>query len=222
MPMTTTTTTKAAFSRLCGVSKQAIDKAVNAGSVILSGKKVDLTHRITVEYLSNKNPEYKNHLAENTIPPPKKPPVKKTAEPTPPIITAPKVSADAEPFMLTSDITKIDTKDLIHYEKKDLEKLKIYEQTRKENLVVREKEGELVKRGLVKRVYAQQYSVLKEQLGTLEDKVTKPICALFGETEDSEQSIKVRELINKETGKALNHFKRVMNDYLVAVGSEKI
>jgi len=213
----TTTTTKAAFARLCGVSKQAIDKAVKSGSVILSGKKVDLTHRITVEYLSNKNTEYKNDLAE-----PK--PVKKKSVPEnpPPKITAPPVDDDAEPFMLTSDITNISVKDLIHYEKKDLEKLKLYEQTRKENLVVREKEGELVKRDLVARVYAQQYSVLKEQIGTLEDKVTKDICAIFGESEESLQSVKVREKINIETGKALNHFKRVMNDYLDRVGSEKI
>lgn len=218
MSTTTTTMKKAAFSRLCGVSKQAIDKAVLSGSVIMLGKVVDLTHRITVEYLSNKNPEYKNKLAEV------KPVKKKQAisEPELPIITAPKVSGDAPPFMLTSDITQISVRDLIHYEKKDLEKLKLYEQTRKENLVVREKEGELVKRSLVARVFGQQYSVLKEQVGTLEDKVTKDICAIFGETEDCDNSVKVREKINIETGKALTHFKRILNDYLDAVASEKI
>jgi hypothetical protein len=220
------TTTRAQLSRDLGVSKPAITKAVDRGDVILTASgKVDLNHRVTLEYIRRHDKNYQPPEPKQKTerkPKSKSEQKKKTKKKKPKADDQTVEPEDDQLLLPMGGITAIDRSTIHLYEKRDLEKLKIFEQATLENIKVQEKEGKLISRELVSRVFAKIYTVDTEQLRALEDNLTPKICGVFGISEDSTESVKVKKEINVAVSKALSHIKRLIDSHLVSVGDKKL
>lgn len=212
---------------MCGVSKAAITKAADTGSIgmVVDGKKqvVNLDHHLTKEYMNSKGiVGTKDGLKLATGQPQRGKTVgkKPLAKEDPLVITAPISNAHGLPVIKSLD--DIDETNLFLLEKRDIDKLKAYEQALETRLKREERRGLLIPRNTVKLIFSKIYTVDNNELKTMEDRLSPAICGIFGEGDDSENSVKVRKLLNDEITKALHHIKRIINDYLVKVGSEKI
>ena len=220
-------TTRAQLSRDIGISKAAITKAAERGDIILTKQgKVDLEHRITLEYIRRHKDDYQPPAEEKK--PPKKKPAKKPAKKTE---KKPEKKKEKKPeppgtgeqlCLPINDIASIDRSNIHLYEKKDLEKLKIFEQAILENLKVKEKEGKLIDRALVAQVFSKIYTIDTEQLRSLEDNLTPKICGIFNVSDDTTESIAVKKEINIAVTKALDHIKRLIDEFLIGVGEGKV
>jgi hypothetical protein len=81
--------------------------------------------------------------------------------------------------------------------------------------------GELIERALVKRVWAKLYAVDTAELHPLGEKISADLAALFG-SDDNEAKLKAKQLVDRHVFNALQHIKRLMDDFLVKVGEEEI
>jgi phage terminase Nu1 subunit (DNA packaging protein) len=194
---------KTDFADMCGVSKAAISKACAAGNIKTIGEgrkqKVDVDHRLTKDYLSEKvGSSSANQSRDELLP-----------------------SGDQMDLPI-SDINAINRDEILLYEKPQLERLKLFEQAKLENIKVAEKEGTLISRELVERVFSKIYTVDTQQLRPLEDVLTPEICAIFGAQDDSPEGAKVRKKINEKVLAALDHIKRIIDEYLISIGSDKL
>lgn len=206
------TVSKAHFAQMCSVSKAAITKACKAGSLGTEGEGrkqvINLDHRLTKEYLKDKAGSA-----------PKKEQSKKSAA-DPFEITAPESDEHGLPAIRSLD--DINESNLFLLEKKDIDKLKAYEQALETRLKREERRGILISRDTVKLVFSKIYTVDNNELKTMEERLTPAICGIFGEEDDSGKTVLVRKLLNDEITKSLRHIKRIVNDFLVRQGSDKI
>ena len=236
------TTTKAAFARICKVTKPGIAKAIKLGLVVLDGKKVNLDHRLTHEYYfkrTGKKLKPVDHVKEKAVKKPvavkkkkvakkkpacKKPATKKTSvEP----ITAPVELSDndPEPDILADDGYKLPdgierfediTIHNLHKVPKDLiDKIKSFEVAAKAKQSREVSRGKLIERDIVKKVFAKIHTVDTNQWKTLEDKITPDLCSLFKAQDGGEQSIKARKMINLEVTKILKYTKRLIDEFFI-------
>ena len=209
------TVTKSHFAGMCGVSKVSITKACKAGKLglVKNGKRevVNLDHRLTKEYLSGKKPQDSD--AE-------KPKSKPKSKDDPLVITAPESDEYGE--LAIKSLDDIDESNIHLLTKNQIDIFKGWESA----LATRQKREEarslLIRRETVKLIFSKIYTVDNNELKTMEDRLAPAICGIFGEGDDSENSVKVRKLLNDEITKALHHIKRIINDHLVKVGSDKI
>jgi hypothetical protein len=219
--MTTNITTKAAFARMCGVSKPAIDKAVASGRVVLIDKKVNLDHHDTQEYYFGKtnkqlNPE-EHAKKPKVVKPPvvkKKQPVKrpaKKAKPKPPPpepeekITIEEelldIPDDHEPdngYQLPAGIARFEdiTIHNLHLIPEALiKKIKEFETAAKAKQARLVSRGKLVERKVVKQVFAKIHTTDSNQWKTLEDKLVPILCGIFDAQDGGPESIKARKTI---------------------------
>jgi hypothetical protein len=81
--------------------------------------------------------------------------------------------------------------------------------------------GVLIKRDLVQRVFAKLYTIDSNELKPLGDKLAPEIAAIF-ESDDPKLILKVNKKIEKEIFRSLGHIKRLMNDFLIKIGTEGI
>ena len=81
--------------------------------------------------------------------------------------------------------------------------------------------GVLIKRDLVQRVFAKLYTIDSNELKPLGDKLAPELAAIF-ESDDPKLILKVNKKIEKEIFRSLGHVKRLMNDFLIKIGTEKI
>ena len=81
--------------------------------------------------------------------------------------------------------------------------------------------GVLIKRDLVQRVFAKLYTIDSNELKPLGDKLAPEIAAIF-ESDDPKLILKVNRKIEKEIFRSLGHIKRLMNDFLIKIGTEEI
>ncbi len=227
------TTSKAHFSKMCGVSGAAITQAAKTGIISISDDGfVNLDHVKTKTYLQKKRDkaaEQGKRLATSPmrvrplkpreyIPQKRKEPKPPKAKPTPrkvaenPPLTPPPPPPELVEFRSLAELTE---SDLLGFSKQDVDKMKVIEQTLKTRLDREHAQGLLVKRQDVKQVFARIYSVDTNELKSLEDRLTPAICGVFGEPDDSDAALQVRKMLNEEVTKSLKHIKRIINDYLV-------
>jgi hypothetical protein len=220
------TVSQSHFSKMCGVSREAIRKAANAGTIILDDKKrVDLDHRITCEYFYGKT---KKRLRPSMADEPIKKLVKKNpaqnpkpeAQPAEPqeITVLPPETGQDDSWSLPSGVKSIEDIDaeMLHRLPHDfIKKMKDYELALNNKTKREEMRGLLIKRDLVRKIFNQLYTIDNNQLKTLEDRIVPEICGIFGFVDGCPESVKSRKLVNDEVVKTLRFIKRKMNDFLV-------
>jgi len=114
--------------------------------------------------------------------------------------------------------------DLSHPEllsRTDAERLKVVEQILNYQIKTQKERQELVERALVKRVWAKLYAVDTAELHPLGEKVAADVAALC-KVDNSETTLAIKKIIDRHIFKALQHSKRLMNDFLKKVGEEEI
>lgn len=228
--MSKNTVNQSHFSKMCGVSRQAVSKAVKAKLIKLIGKKVNLDHRITCEYyftqtgksLKPESVDEPPHV--KSTPPKKAPPVKKTKveKITAPVIEDGPLGGDVldidNDIVLPDGIQCLDDineKNILSiqsdYLKKlaELEKAKTSKQKREEAL------GLLIKRTTVRTVFAKLHTIDTNQWKTLEDRISPGISGIFGFEEGCPEEVEVRKIITNETSKTLRHVKRLLDEFLI-------
>jgi hypothetical protein len=223
------------FARMCQVSRESVSKAIKTDRIKTIGegrsRVVDLDHRVTQEYLRTKNPNYKAGVP--TEPPKKKTPPKpkpktkvnpkiNTPKPEPLEITAIEVSDDTPPDAMVRSLDDVDGNNLAFVDKTDLQKFKIYEDALKVRQDRESKRGELIPRIMVRQVISKLYSIHVNEFKTMEDRLTPDICSIFGVQDSSPEAVKIRQLLNTDSGKTLKSIQRLFNDFLAKIKAKTL
>jgi hypothetical protein len=222
------------FANHCGVSRQGIAWAVQNKLIAVYKKKINIDHRITCEYYHKQTGKRLDPAAlmkkvvrkKVAAPkPPKVKPVKLKPPPQPEPITAP--VDDSPPdnpdppddgYSLPPGIKCFEdiTIHNIHRIPQDLiKKVKELEVAKKAKQDREVKRGELIKRELVKKIFAQIHTVDTNQWKTLEDKIMPELCGLFEVQDGSPEAIKARKLISEEVSKILRFVKRQIDEFFI-------
>ena len=205
---------KKVFSEIVGVSRPAITKACKANRLGMVGKKINLEHRRTKEYI-------RSHLEKSAAK--KIIPKKKTAPPKPitaPVDDSPPDDPDQpdDGYSLPPGIKCFEdiTIHNIHRIPQDLiKKVKELEVAKKAKQDREVKRGELIKRELVKSIFAQIHTVDTNQWKTLEDKIMPELCGMFEVQDGSPEAIKARKMISGEVSKILRFVKRQIDEFFI-------
>ena len=228
------------FATHCGVSRQGIAWAVQNKLIAVYKKKINIDHRITCEYYHKqtgkrldpaelmKKVERKKKGATKPPKPVKIKPVKPA--PPPPAKEPEKITAppdDSPPddpdqpddgYSLPPGIKCFEdiTIHNIHLIPIDLgKKWKELEATKTSKQTREVKRGELIKRELVKSIFAQIHTVDTNQWKTLEDKIMPELCGLFEVQDGSPEAIKARKMIGDEVSKILRFVKRQIDEFFI-------
>ena len=81
--------------------------------------------------------------------------------------------------------------------------------------------GILIKRDIVRRVFAKIYTIDSNELKPLGDKLAPEIAAIF-ESDDAKLILKTKVKLEKEIFRSLQHIKRLTNDFLKSIEAELI
>lgn len=81
--------------------------------------------------------------------------------------------------------------------------------------------GILIKRDMVRRVFAKIYTIDSNELKPLGDKLAPEIAAIF-ESDDAKLILKTKQKLEKEIFRSLKHIKRLINDFLKSLEAEPI
>lgn len=226
------------FGVHCGVTRQGIASAVKAKLIAVYKKKINIDHRLTCEYYFSKTGKVlKPEELLKKIKRKKSTPVtvkaaKTSQKKSPPVepITAPldlKDGEDAPPpspeepddgYKLPPGINSFEdiTIHNIHLIPIDLvKKVKELEVAKKAKQDREVKRGELIKRELVKKIFAQIHTVDTNQWKTLEDKIMPELCGMFEVQDGSGEAIKARKLISEEVSKILRFVKRQIDEFFI-------
>lgn len=212
------TVSKSHFARMCGVSPTAISKADKAGIIGTHEGQVNLAHRLTKEYLRDKQskldetgkPGRARNVKEKTVRADRQKTTPKTEE-----------KQDQE-LKVVRSLDDVNESNILTLEKRDLDKFKVFEQALETRLKREERRGLLIPRSMVRLVMAKKYSIDVNQIKTMEDRLTPDICGIFGMGDNGPEAVAVRKLINDDTSKFLRQVKRLIDDFLKKVDAEKI
>jgi len=195
------------FANKLKVSRQAVNKAIKGGLIILHGTGraayIDMACPMTKAYI--KNASVNRHRGKSTKPRSKPAPAstkKKAPEPVP---DSPEAIASVEAFT----------------DKQTVERRKLMEQIEKLELENRETRKELIGRKFVQRFMDQLYAVHNGQLKTHGLRASSDVAAIFG-VEDAALIRKASDKIDKDMLSVLKQIKREMNAFMKKIGAEKI
>jgi hypothetical protein len=196
----------AEFARRCGVTRTTIFKKCNAGIVIKTERGIDPDIPTNREYIER----CKMRQAENDKPTSVTTPAKKKPKPR----SKPKggngTGQDPAEQLSIEQLSR-----------SDAERLKVIEQILNYQIKTQKERQELIERALVKRVWAKLYAVDTAELHPLGEKISADLAALFG-SDDNEAKLKAKQLVDRHVFNALQHIKRLMDDFLKKVGEEEI
>lgn len=231
--MSTNITTKAAFARICGVTKPGIAKAITAGKVQLLDKKVNLDHRITAEYYYGKTGKVLNppqHAKKPKAARKKKTLDRKTTSASTESTTVP-ISPSQEPdqqpvdydkppddgyklppgIKCFEDITIHNVNSIPADLMKKFKELEVAKKAKQDRDV---KRGKLIDRDVVKKFISQLYIIDVNQIKTQEDRIVPELCGLFGFEDGGKESLKARKLIKNDSADLLESIQREVKDFL--------
>lgn len=198
---------QAKFAKKLNVSRQAVNKAIKTGLIILHGNGraayIDMACPMTQAYI--KNASVNRHRGKDTKPQGKPAPVatkKKAPDPAPP---SPEAQASVDAYN----------------DKQVIERRKLMEQIEKLELENRETRKELITRKLVQAFMNELLSIHNGQLKTHGLRASSDMAAIFG-IEDDALIRRACDKIDKDMISVLKQIKRVMNKFLKKMGAEKI
>lgn len=211
--------TQSGFAKLCGVSPEAVRKAIVAGKIDAEGegrkKRILLAGVNTIGYLNDRNSQRKNSVASQPAAAPAAVsiPEKKTSE------KAPAQPEDSPPPEVNIDNVfdfKNENIDFSKYSQGDLKKLQIIEGVKGKALDWKTKRGELIERKLLSAFLGKIYTIEVNQLKPIADKSPSKIAAIF-EDEDAEKILKVSQILADDIAQALNHIQHTTNRFLDSI-----
>ncbi len=211
--------TQSGFAKLCGVSPEAVRKAIVAGKIDAEGegrkKRILLAGINTIGYLNDRNSQRKNSVTQqpSAAPAAVSIPEDKTPEQVPP------QSEESSPSAVNiNNILDFENEDidLTLFNQVDLKKLQILEVTKKNALERKTKRGDLIERKLLSAFLGKIYTIEVNQLKPIADKSPSKIAAIF-ENEDAEKMLKVSQILADDIAQALNHIQHTTNRFLDSI-----
>ena len=202
------------FAKKLKVSRQAVNKAIKAGTIILHGTGraayIDMECPKTQAYIKNASSNRHRGKGAGSTRAPGKPRTKSTStapqnkaqDPAP---TSPEAEASVEAFNDKQNITN----------------RKLMEQIEKLELENRETRKELFARKLAQAFMDQLYAIHNGQLKTHGLRASSDVAAIFG-IEDDALIRKACDKIDKDMLDVLKQIKREMNTFLKKIGAKKI
>ena len=198
------------LAAIVGVSKQAIANALKSGKITKIYGKIDLHAADTVEYINLRTP-YRPAQQEILRKQEEDDRIDKA------VTKAKQKKAEPKKRNRDDDISE----SMVDLDRNDLEKQKIIEQVLNYRVKTQQQRNELIDRSLVKRAWAKMYAVDTSELHPLGEKIASDIAALC-KVEDTEIVLKIKHVIDSHIFKALQHSKRLMDDFLKKVGEDEI
>ena len=208
--------TQSGFAKLCGVSPEAVRKAIVAGKIDADGegrkKRILLASVNTISYLNDRNSQRKNSvkLHSNTVLDPISIPDKHPQLQNSPTDTS-KASSESNTLkMIDLDDEDID---ISSFSQNDIKKVKDLETARKNAQDRKKSRGDLIDRKLVTTILGKIYTIEVNQIKPIADKSPSRIAAIF-EDEDPEKILKVSQILSSDISDALNHIKHNVERFL--------
>lgn len=194
------------------VTRQTINKLVKDGALIRGkDKKIDTRNPTNAAWLAARKfaPPPKTGLPAGAPPPPHQ---------TPPVDDPLHGLGIFDAEAMLEQVGALDFNNLakIHVDK--AHKLETLLKVRVER---QHKRRELIERTLVQSVFSKLYSVDVNELRTLGAKLAPALCGIMG-CDDPEVVLAVEKTIDGEIIKSLAHIKRLMDEFLIAQGSEAV
>ena len=208
--------TQSGFAKLCGVSPEAVRKAIVAGKIGAIGegrkKRILLADLNTVAYLNDRNSQRKKSVkpqSDNVSAPISIPDKHPQVQPSP--TDTPKASSPSNTLkMIDLDDEDID---ISSFSQNDIKKVKDLETARKNAQDRKKSRGDLIDRKLVTTILGKIYTIEVNQIKPIADKSPSRIAAIF-EDEDPEKILKVSQILSSDISDALNHIKHNVERFL--------
>jgi hypothetical protein len=233
--------TQAELARQLEISKQAVQDAKRRGAIKMVGTKVDLDSPMTKEYVAEsiKRRDERREKREKTgeslpknvldqrLDKPKKPksakkkpgpkgPRTKRAENSVKDFQAseksPKRQKSAQKVNIDADIDA----DGMFDTKRELEKDLLRQRKLNLELKTKKERGQLIDRELVKAYDAKSAAIDAQELLTLGQRISANLAAAFGK-DDPKSKIKAKTIVDKEVFGAIEHKKRMREDFLKSI-----
>jgi len=197
------------FGKRCGgISRQAVSSAVKRGTILAGALGIDPDIPQNRAYIESALQRKRGGKYQDAIPPAKKKPKPHAKRP-----------GGNGPGKINNNNSDLSHPELLS--RTDAERLKVVEQILNYQIKTQKERQELVERALVKRVWAKLYAVDTAELHPLGEKVAADVAALC-KVDNSETTLAIKKIIDRHIFKALQHSKRLMNDFLKKVGEEEI
>lgn len=141
--------------------------------------------------------------------------------------TGPKKQLDLKNFEIDEHLKKLTDSGQLTFaaamglSKRDLEKIKMYEQIKEIKTKADQRREGLIDKKLVRIVFSKIYEIDMNQFLPLKDKLIPDLAAIFG-SKDESAKLKAAKKTDDELWKILNNVKRMMNRFLIKVGEEEI
>ena len=205
---------QAGFARLCGVSSEAVRKAIVAGKVDARSegrsKIILLSGQNSVAYLHDKNAQRKKTI---TSKPSDLSEINKYQKKSiPPVSSKENQNGHSSTFKNIIDLTA-ENIDINSISLADVNKIKGIESARKSAQDRNIARGDLIDRKIVTTVFGKIYTIEVNELKPIADKTPSKIAAIFGD-EDSKKILKVNQLLSSEITKVLKHINYEVDRFL--------
>jgi transcriptional regulator with XRE-family HTH domain len=222
---------QAKFAEVCGITRQAVSKAVKGERVHLTKGRVDTGHPTNVYFLEsirNRPPprslvtrednrraiarDQRKKAAAAGFQLPDVPAVGPLPDQPAAAETDPSNPSPDEPRRQL-DFSDLDLNGAAGLYKNEVDVRKAMEQTRSIQLKNDEARGILIKRDLVRTFFSEWYNIETTEFLTLAEKLSPEIAALFG-IDDRNAILEVQRYIQKEISKTLDHIEITKNNFL--------
>ena len=211
--------TQSGFAKLCGVSPEAVRKAIVAGKIDAEGegrkKRILLAGANTINYLNDRNSQRKNSITPQPA-----------ASPAAVLIPEEKISEQAPQQSEASPPSAVNINNILDFENEeidldrftqaDLKKIQVLESAKKNAQERKKNRGDLIDRKLVTVILGKIYTIEVNQLKPIADKSPSKIAAIF-ENEDAEKILKVSQIIAEDISQALNHIQHTTDRFLDSI-----
>lgn len=202
----------AEFAKMCQVSSAAITKAVQVGRVIRSDqKRIDLTESINKRFLEEKIKENLKKVKKS----------KKTEKEKPSKVNSPSAeykgpgrpSLKPNKTQSENDEESEDSSSLENILKADFEKIKLIEQIETQVLKNEIARRKYIEKKYVSIIFGRIQTVDTQEILPIADRFPAQAAALCG-IKDEKTVHEIGRLLRKEIYKALQHRKRLMDDFI--------
>jgi hypothetical protein len=105
--------------------------------------------------------------------------------------------------------------------KRDLEKIKIYEQVKEIKTKAEQRREGLIDKKLVRTIFGKLYEIDMNQFIPMKEKLIPDLAAIFG-VKDESVKLKAGKRLDDELWKILGNVKREMNKFLNKVGEGEV
>ena len=211
--------TQSGFAKLCGVSPEAVRKAIVAGKIDAEGegrkKRILLAGVNTIGYLNDRNSQRKNSVTPQPAAAPAAVSIREEKTPE----QAPQQSETSPPSEVNiNNILDFENEDidLTKFSESELKKLTTLETAKGRALDRKTKRNDFIERKLLTNFLGKIFTIEVNQLKPIADKSPSKIAAIF-EDEDAEKILKVSQVLAEDISQALNHIQHTTNRFLDSI-----